>query len=109
MYPHSNCANKVALINRVSLKYMHSFISCFTASKKKINYFLLFLEIPLCLMFFIISRDSFKGAKEAEKDTEFVSYEVSDEGKIVALQNKKDLPLKRQRKPKIFDNFDDKD
>jgi len=34
---------------------------------------------------------------------------VSDEGKIVALQNKKDLLLKRQRKPKIFDNFDDKD
>ncbi|RLU15734.1 hypothetical protein DMN91_011489 [Ooceraea biroi] len=47
--------------------------------------------------------DSFEQAKSKEKDAQFVS---SDDAKINALQNKKDiLPLKREKKRKQYDNF----
>lgn len=49
--------------------------------------------------------NSFEEAKNKEKDAEFVS---SDDAKINALQNKENiLPLKREKKPKLYDSFND--
>lgn len=63
----------------------------------------------MLIIFFIynfksISLDSFETAKSKEKEAEFVS---SDDAKISALQNKMDLPPKRNRnKPKKYDSFE---
>jgi len=63
-----------------------------------------FITIFYFYIFFNIFVDLFEEAKNAEKDAQFVS---SDEVQINALQNKKNIPIKRERKPRIYDSFDD--